>query len=103
MKNDGKGQVILLVGLPGAGKSTYLKRRGIQALSSDAIRLILLDDETDQSQQPRVFSTLRFLLSQSGCLQSKRTSVCADRPARHASVASSCTTLSQPSCPTVIK
>ena len=58
-----KPQIILAVGLPGSGKSSYLCRRGIHPLSSDEIRLLLLDDETDQSQQVRVFSTLRYLLT----------------------------------------
>ncbi len=57
-----KGQIILTVGLPGSGKSTYLHRKGIQPLSSDTLRRWLLDDETDQSQQHRVFFALRFLL-----------------------------------------
>jgi len=57
-----KQQIILAVGLPGSGKSTYLHQRGIQPLSSDTLRGWLLDDETDQSQQHRVFSALRYLL-----------------------------------------
>ncbi|HWP85277.1 MAG TPA: ATP-binding protein [Terriglobia bacterium] len=55
-------QLILAIGLPGSGKSTYFRRRGIQPLSSDTLRGWLLDDETDQSQQGVVFSTLRSLL-----------------------------------------
>ncbi|MBI4479463.1 MAG: ATP-binding protein [Acidobacteria bacterium] len=55
-------QIILAVGLPGSGKSTYFHKRGIQPLSSDTLRGWLLDDETDQSQQYRVFLTLRYLL-----------------------------------------
>jgi predicted kinase len=62
MKSRPKGQIILLVGLPGSGKSTYLRRKGIQPLSTDTLRLWLLDDETDQSQQARVFGLLRLLL-----------------------------------------
>jgi predicted kinase len=54
----------LLVGLPGSGKSTYLERRGIVPLSSDAVRHLLTDDATDQSVQRRIFSTLRYLLRQ---------------------------------------
>jgi len=57
-----KQQIILAVGLPGSGKSTYFHKRGIQPLSSDTLRGWLLDDETDQSQQYRVFLTLRYLL-----------------------------------------
>ena len=62
MKRHTKGQIVLAVGLPGSGKSTYFRRRGIHALSSDALRLWLLDDETDQSQQHQVFLALRYLL-----------------------------------------
>ena len=57
-------RLVVLVGLPGSGKSTYLKRIGAQALSSDAIRKWLADDETDQSIHDRVFETLRYLLRQ---------------------------------------
>lgn len=57
-----RGKIVLAVGLPGSGKSTYFSDRKIQPLSSDAIRLWLLDDESDQSQQRWIFVALRFLL-----------------------------------------
>jgi predicted kinase len=57
-------KVAVLVGLPGSGKSTYLERRNAPALSSDAIRKLLADDETDQTIHDRVFETLRYLLRQ---------------------------------------
>lgn len=55
---------MLLVGLPGSGKSTWAAAQGLPVLSSDAIRLMLADDETDQTIHGRVFATLRFLLRQ---------------------------------------
>ena len=55
---------MVLVGLPGSGKSTYLEKVGAVGLSSDAIRRLLADDETDQTIHARVFQTLRFLLRQ---------------------------------------
>src|SRR3990172_2551239 len=62
MRNATKGQIILAVGLPGSGKSTYFAQRGIYPLSSDTLRLWLLDDETNQSAQKQVFQALRHLL-----------------------------------------
>lgn len=55
-------RIVLLVGLPGSGKSTYLDRLGVKGLSSDAVRGLLADDETDQSIHREVFATLRYLL-----------------------------------------
>ena len=57
-------RIVLLVGLPGSGKSTYLEQLGVSGLSSDAIRKLLVDDETDQTVHVRVFQTLRYLLEQ---------------------------------------
>ena len=61
-RREQRQAIILAVGLPGSGKSTYFRKRGIQPLSSDTLRGWLLDDETDQSQQHRVFAALRHLL-----------------------------------------
>jgi predicted kinase len=55
-------RIVVLVGLPGSGKSTYLERLGVRALSSDAVRGLLADDETDQGIHREVFATLRYLL-----------------------------------------
>ena len=57
-------RIVVLVGLPGSGKSTYLGQLGVTGLSSDAIRSLLADDETDQTIHDRVFQTLRYLLRQ---------------------------------------
>jgi predicted kinase len=57
-------RIVLLVGLPGSGKSTYLERIGVTALSSDAIRQLLIDDATDQTIHSRVFQTIRYLVRQ---------------------------------------
>lgn len=57
-----KGVVVLAIGLPGSGKTTWFKRRGVTPLSSDLLRTILFDDITEQRYQGLVFSTLRSLL-----------------------------------------
>jgi predicted kinase len=57
-------RIVVLVGLPGSGKSTYLERIGAAGLSSDAVRKLLADDETDQTIHVRVFQTIRYLLEQ---------------------------------------
>ncbi len=50
------------MGLPGSGKSTWLARQGIGAISSDWVRQVLADDPTDQTIHARVFLTVRYLL-----------------------------------------
>jgi predicted kinase len=57
-------RVVVAVGLPGSGKSTYFAGIGANPISSDAIRRQLIDDETDQTINGRVFATLRHLLRQ---------------------------------------
>lgn len=60
--NAPKGYVVLAIGLPGSGKTTWFGRRGITPLSSDLLRNILFDDVEEQRYQGLVFSTLRSLL-----------------------------------------
>lgn len=55
-------RIVVLVGLPGSGKSTYLERLGVTPLASDAVRLLLADDATDQTIHARVFQTMRYML-----------------------------------------
>lgn len=59
---DSRKKIVVLVGLPGSGKSTYLERQGISPLSSDAVRQLLVDDATDQTIHRQVFAVLRYLV-----------------------------------------
>jgi predicted kinase len=57
-------KLIIAVGLPGSGKSTYLARLGVNAISSDEIRRVIADDPLDQSMNARIFATVRYLVRQ---------------------------------------
>ena len=57
-------RIVVLAGLPGSGKSTWLTQTGSGGLSSDAVRRLLADDETDQTIHTQVFQTIRYLLEQ---------------------------------------
>jgi predicted kinase len=57
-----KGSVILAIGLPGSGKSSWFKRHKITPLSSDMLRGLLFDDPTEQRFQDLIFSNLRSML-----------------------------------------
>ena len=57
-------RIVVLAGLPGSGKSSWLERTTGGGISSDAVRKLLADDETDQSIHAQVFQTVRYLLEQ---------------------------------------
>src|SRR5512140_3669114 len=57
-----RSSIIVLVGFPASGKSTWAREQGLPVLSSDAMRGFLRGDETDQSTNREVFSTLREML-----------------------------------------
>jgi predicted kinase len=54
--------VVLSIGLPGSGKSSWFKRHNITPLSSDMLRTLLFDDPTEQRFQDLIFSNLRSML-----------------------------------------
>ncbi|MGA8151945.1 MAG: AAA family ATPase [Terriglobales bacterium] len=57
-----RGTVVLAIGLPGSGKSSWFKRHKITPLSSDMLRALLFDDPGEQRFQDLVFSNLRSML-----------------------------------------
>ncbi len=57
-----KGIVVLAIGLPGSGKSSWFKRHNVTPLSSDMVRALLFDDVREQRFQDLVFSNLRSML-----------------------------------------
>ena len=57
-----KGIVVLAIGLPGSGKSSWFKRNNVVPLSSDMVRSLLFDDIREQRFQDLVFSNLRSML-----------------------------------------
>jgi predicted kinase len=57
-----KGIVVLAIGLPGSGKSSWFKRHSVVPLSSDMVRSLLFDDVREQRFVDLVFSNLRSML-----------------------------------------
>jgi protein phosphatase len=58
--------LVVLIGPSGSGKSHFARRhfKPTEALSSDACRGLVADDETDQSATPAAFAVLHFIASQ---------------------------------------
>jgi predicted kinase len=57
-------KLIITVGLPGSGKSTYLAHLGVNAISSDEVRRLIADNPHDQTMNARIFSVVRYLICQ---------------------------------------
>jgi predicted kinase len=57
-------RIVLAVGLPGSGKSTWFRQISANPISSDAIRRQLVDDESHQTANARVFEIVRVMLRQ---------------------------------------
>ena len=55
-------RIVVFVGLPGSGKSSYAESSGVTPISSDLMRQLLADDATDQTIHARVFNCMRYLL-----------------------------------------
>lgn len=58
----GPQRVVLAIGLPGSGKSTWFRQQGITPLSSDELRVLLADDVNEQRYQVQIFAALQHLL-----------------------------------------
>lgn len=55
--------VVLMIGLPGSGKSSYLAHYGLSTVSTDALRELLFGDAADQRAAAQVFGLLYKILS----------------------------------------
>lgn len=55
-------RIVLAIGLPGCGKSTWFHNQKIVPLATDHLRLLLADDEDEQRFQADIFAALRYLI-----------------------------------------
>jgi predicted kinase len=55
-------RIVIAVGLPGSGKSTWFAERGVTPLSSDYMRVLLSGNEDNQQIHKEVFEGIRALL-----------------------------------------
>jgi predicted kinase len=55
-------KLVITVGLPGSGKTTYLAGLAVNAISSDEVRRLIADDPHDQTMNARIFSVIRYLI-----------------------------------------
>ena len=60
--SEARPRLLVLVGLPGSGKSTWARSQGIAVVSTDDLRFLLADDASDQTIHSDVFASVRFLL-----------------------------------------
>jgi predicted kinase len=61
-------RIVIAVGLPGSGKSTWFAGQGIVPLSSDQMRILLSGDEGNQQIHAEVFEAVRALLELRLCI-----------------------------------
>jgi predicted kinase len=55
-------RIVISVGLPGSGKSTWFAGQGVMPLSSDQMRVLLSGNEDNQQIHKEVFEGIRALL-----------------------------------------
>lgn len=57
-----QAKVIVLIGVPGSGKSTWAAKQNATVISSDELRGVLNGDVKNQDLHAKVFATMRYLL-----------------------------------------
>ena len=56
-------RIVIAVGLPGSGKSSWFAEQGVTPLSSDQMRVLLSGNEDNQQIHQEVFEAVRALLA----------------------------------------